>query len=142
MTTRNHTVFTTLLLLGALVSACATGGSTAPPAPSGPVELDGTRWKLVAVGGNLDGRIVEFKKRGSDGYEGSLVEVGRRLRSVVGLEPGFKMFALKRKGENEYEGVYKAVDPNGSQSDKEVVVFINGNQMTWNQETAVWERVQ
>jgi hypothetical protein len=141
MTTRKHTLFT-LFLLGCLAQACATGGATPPPAASGPVELDKTRWKLVALGGNLDGRIVEFKKRGSDGYEGSLVDLGRRLRSVVGLEPGFKMFALKKKGENEYEGVYKSVDPSGAQADKEVVVFVNGNQMTWNQETAVWERVQ
>lgn len=141
MTTRKHALFT-LFLLGCLVQACATGGSSGPPAPTGPVELDKTRWKLVALGGNLDGRIVEFKKRGSDGYEGELVDVGRRLRSVVGLEAGFKMFSLRKKGENEYEGVYKSVDPSGAQADKEVVVFVNGNQMTWNQETAVWERIQ
>ncbi len=128
------------LALAMLTPACATGGASGPPAPTGPVELDGTRWKLVALGGNLDGRIIEFHKRGSDGYVGQLVEVGRRLRDVVGLKPGFEMLQLKKKSENEYEGVYKSVDPSGTQADKEVVVFVNGNNLTWNQESAVWER--
>jgi hypothetical protein len=128
------------LALAMLTPACATSGGASTPAPSGPVELDGTRWKLVALGGNLDGRIIEFHKRGSDGYVGQLVEVGRRLRDVVGLKPGFEMLQLKKKKENEYEGVYKSVDPSGTQADKEVVVFVNGNNLTWNQESAVWER--
>ena len=42
--------------------------------------------------------------------------------------------------DNEYEGVYKSVDPSGTQADKEVVVFVSGNQLTWNQESAVWEK--
>jgi hypothetical protein len=130
--------------LALLAPGCASGGAasggSAPAAPSGPVELDGTRWKLVALGGNLDGRIVEFKKRGSDGYEGKIVDLGRKLRDVVGLNTGFVMFSLKKKGENEYEGVYNAVDNRGGQAGKEVMVFVNGNNLTWNQESAVWER--
>jgi hypothetical protein len=128
-----------LLVFGMLAQACATSGSS-PPAPSGPVELDGTRWKLVAIGGQLDGRIVEFKKRGANGYSGKLVSLGRRLQDVVGLQEGYEMFQLKKKSETEYEGVYKSIDPKGGQADKEVVVFVNGNQLTWNQESAVWER--
>jgi hypothetical protein len=129
-----------LAALGLAIASCATGGSAAAPAPTGPVELDGTRWKLVALGGSLDGRIIEFKKRGSDGYEGKIVDLGRKLRDIVGMEPGFVMFQLKKKGENEYEGVYNAVDNKGSQAGKEVVVFVNGNNLNWNQESAVWER--
>jgi hypothetical protein len=129
------------LVFGVLAQACATSSSSSTPAaPSGPAELDGTKWKLVALGGALDGRVIQFQKRGSSAYEGKLVSLGRRLQDVVGLQEGFVMFQLKRKGENEFEGVYKAVDPKGGQQDKEVVVFVNGNTMTWNQESAVWEK--
>jgi hypothetical protein len=127
-------------VLGLMAQACATSGGSSPPPASGPIELDGTRWKLIALGGNLDGRIVEFHKRGSDGYVGQMVDPGRRLRDVVGLKPGYEMFQLKKKKDNEYEGVYKSVDPSGTQADKEVVVFVSGNQLTWNQESAVWEK--
>jgi uncharacterized protein (DUF2147 family) len=129
------------LVFGVLAQACATSSSSsAPAAPSGPAELDKTKWKLVALAGALDGRIIEFQKRGSSAYEGKLVSLGRRLQDVVGLQEGFVMFQLKRKGDNEFEGVYKAIDPKGGQQDKEVVVFVNGNTMTWNQESAVWEK--
>jgi hypothetical protein len=125
--------------LGGLAGGCATG-SAAAAAPSGPVELDGTRWKLVMLGGKLDGRVVEFKKRGEDGYSGKLVELGPRLRDVVGLEPGYELLQLKRKGENEYEGVYKSIDPSGAKQSKEVVMFVSPTNLSWNQESAVWEK--
>jgi uncharacterized protein (DUF2147 family) len=132
------------LLCGLLAQACATSGTTdsgsAAAAPSGPVELDGTRWKLVALAGQLDGRVVEFKKRGSNAYEGKIVSLGRRLQDAVGVQEGYVLFQLKKKGENEYEGVYKSIDPKGGQADKEVNVFVNGNSLTWNQESAVWEK--
>jgi uncharacterized protein (DUF2147 family) len=127
------------LVFGVLAQACATSGSSTP-APTGPAELDGSKWKLVALAGALDGRVVQFQKRGSNAYEGKLISLGRRLQDVVGLQEGFVMFQLKRKGDNEFEGVYKAIDPKGGQQDKEVVVFVNGNSMTWNQESAVWEK--
>jgi hypothetical protein len=132
---------TFILAAGALsiaAQACATSG---PATPSGPVELDGTRWKLVAIGGSLDGRVVQFHKRGSNGYIGELVDLGRRLRSVVGLQTGYELFQLKKTPkENEYEGVYKSIDPKGGVADKQVLVFVNGNTLTWNQESATWER--
>jgi hypothetical protein len=131
-----------LLLSGVLAQACATSGSSSTPAPaaSGPQELDGTRWKLVALAGALDGRVVQFKKRGSDGYEGKLVSLGRRLQDVVGLQEGEVLFKLKRKSDTEFEGTYKAIDPKGGVAEKEVVVFVNGATMNWNQESAVWEK--
>jgi hypothetical protein len=128
------------LFCGVLAQACATSGAPAAPAQTGPVELDGTKWKLVALGGALDGREVTFQKRGSNGYSGKLTSLGRRLADVVGLQEGFEMFQLKRKSDNEFEGIYKSIDPKGGQQDKEVVVFVNGNSMTWNQESAVWEK--
>jgi hypothetical protein len=66
--------------------------------------------------------------------------MGRKLRDAMGIQPGFEMFQLKRKKENEYEGVYKAVDGSGAVQNKEVVVFVAGNNLNWNQESAVWER--
>jgi uncharacterized protein (DUF2147 family) len=131
------------LLFGVLAQACATSGSssTSAPAPaSGPQELDATKWKLVALAGSLDGRVVEFKKRGADGYEGKLVSLGRRLQDVVGLQEGEVIFKLKRKSDTEFEGTYKAIDPKGGIAEKEVVVFVNGATLTWNQESAVWEK--
>jgi hypothetical protein len=132
-----------LMVSGVLAQACATSGGSsggAPAASDGPVELDKSRWKLVALAGALDGRVVEFQKRGDDGYSGKLVDLGRRLRDVVGLDVGYEVFQLKRKKPNEYEGIYQAIDPKGGIMAKEVIVFINGNSMTWNQESAVWER--
>lgn len=133
-----------LMLVSAPVVAslggCATGGSAA--APSGePIELDGTKWKLVALGGVLDGRVIEFKKRGQDGYEATLVEPGRRLRDAVGVRPGEVIFKLRRKSPNEYEGMYKAIDSSGNSTEREVVVFTSGGTLSWNQESAVWEKM-
>jgi hypothetical protein len=127
-----------ILLCGVLAQACATGGSTAP-APSGPVELDKTRWKLVALAGQLDGRVIEFQKRGAVGYSGKLVTLGRRLQDVVGLQEGYEMFQLRRKNDTEFEGTYKSIDK-GGQVDKEVFISVKGNSFTWNQENANWEK--
>lgn len=133
-----------MIMLGSatiVVQACATGTS-AVVKPTGPVDLDKTQWRLVALGGSLDGRIVEFKRRGDDGYSGTLVDLGRRLRDVVGIKPGMQIFTLKRRAENEYEGIYKAIQTNGNYADKEIVVFIKDNTMTWDQESAIWERIK
>ena len=123
-----------------MAQACATSGSSSPPPATGPQELDGTKWKLVALAGSLDGREVQFTKRGADGYEGKLTSLGRRLQDVVGLQTGETIFKLKRKTDTEFEGTYKAIDPKGGVTEKEVVVFVNGNTLTWNQESAVWEK--
>jgi hypothetical protein len=129
------------ILLGVTVAgagACASSGGASKP--TGPVELDGSRWKLVVAGGKMDGRVVEFKKRG-DGYVGVLVEPGMQLRNATGVDVGtLNLFSLKPKGVNEYAGVYKAVASDGSVIDKEVNVFIDGDNLTWNLESATWER--
>ncbi len=125
-------------LVGLTAQGCATSG---PPAPTGPIELNGTKWKLLVAGGRFDGRVVEFKKKGKDGYIGSLADKGQRLRDAVGIDIGREIFTIRLKKENEYEGVYKAVGADGSISDVEVVVFVSGNTMTWNLESANWERV-
>lgn len=125
-----------LAATGAL-SACA----SSPPRPTGPVELDGTKWKLVVIGGRMDGRVVEFKKVGEKGYKGTLVELGPRLRNATGVEVGREIFIIKMTKENTYEGVYKAVSPDGAVQDKELILTVDGNNLNWNQESAVWERV-
>lgn len=136
---RSPAIFTlafSLMVSGLLLQACASSPKPAPQ--SGPVELDKTKWKLLSLAGSLDGRVVEFTKRGADGYEGKLVDMGKRLRDVVGLDVGFVMFQLKRRSDNEFAGTY--TDPKAGNATKEVVVFIDGNNMSWNQESAVWER--
>jgi hypothetical protein len=114
--------------------------ATSAPAPTGPVELDGTKWKLVMIGGSLDGRVIGFKKKGKDGYIGTLLETGRQLQAVVGLELGREIFSIQKKSDKEYQGVYKHIDKAGNISEREVIVFVDGNNLTWNQESAVWER--
>ena len=128
-----------VIVIGFVAQACATSG---PAKPSGPVELDGTSWKLVAMGGSLDGRVIAFKKRGSNGYLGKLTVPGRRLSNTVGVEVGTDIFVLITKGENQYEGSYKSWDTNGNMTEREVTLFVSGDNLTWNLENAVWERVQ
>jgi hypothetical protein len=114
---------------------CASSGSAAKP--SGPVELDGTRWKLLTSGGKIDGRVIEYKKKAENRYTAQLIEPGLRLRDVVGLRMGFEMLRLTKRAANEYEGIY--IDP-VDKYEKEVVVFIDGDAMTWNLQSTQWER--
>jgi hypothetical protein len=125
--------------LALFVGACATGGSASSSAP---VELDGSKWKMVAIGGQLDGRVIQFKKKGSDGYIGTLTEMGRRLEGVVGAQVGMQIFSLRQMKPNEYEGVYSSIEPNGNKREVEVSLSVAGDNISWNQETAVWERLQ
>src|SRR5687768_10569750 len=106
----------------------AQGCATAPKAdPSKPIELDGTKWKLVAINGQLDGRVIQFKRKSKDGYEGTLVEIGRRLAGVVGLQLGTVIFTIRNKGVNQYEGYYKDITPSGNQSDRELNLSVDGD---------------
>ena len=127
-----------LAVSGAGLAGCAST-SGASSAPSGPVTLDGARYKLLAAGGALDGRVVEFLQSG-DTVIGCLVAPGNRLRSVAGIDMGTRVFSLQKKGENQFEGVYKAISPDGSIADKEVTVFFEGDGLSWNLESATWER--
>jgi hypothetical protein len=133
---RNKAVQGVVALLMLIGQACA----TAPAKPSGPVELHGTRWKLLIVRGAIDGRVIEFQRRGTEGYYGNLVASGRQLQDVVGLEMGRRIFTLRKQGVNQYEGIYVSLERDGAIGEREVVVFIDGDNMTWNQESAVWER--
>jgi hypothetical protein len=127
-----------LALSGAGLAGCAST-SGAASAPKGPVALQGARYKLLAAGGALDGRVVEFLQKGETAF-GCLASPGNRLRSVTGLDTGIRIFSLQKKGENQWDGVYKAISPDGSIADKEVTVFFEGDGMSWNLESATWER--
>ena len=123
------------LLLGGALAGCASSA----PKPTGPVTLDGSIYKLLAAGGSLDGRQVQFLERG-DTIRGCLVSGGARLRDAVGIEPGMNIFQLKKVKDNEWEGVYRAIDPGGGIAEKPVTVFFEGDTLTWNLESATWER--
>jgi hypothetical protein len=134
----NHTLLIALTaLVPAVFAGCASSSGAAKP--SGPVPLDGARYKLIAAGGSLDGRIVEFKKRG-DGFMGCLVDAGMKLRSAPGIDLGIWIFSLKPKKENEYEGAYRAIGSDGAPNEKEVFVSFEGDNLSWNLESATWER--
>ena len=134
-----HLVTTIALALsGSGLAGCAST-SGASSAPAGPVALQGARYKLLAAGGALDGRVVEFLQKGET-VVGCLASPGNRLRSVTGLDMGLRVFSLQKKTDNQYEGVYKAISPDGSIADKEVTVFFEGDGMNWNLESATWER--
>ncbi len=126
----------TLAACIAITTSCA----TAPSTPAGPIELDGTKWKLLVIAGSIDGRVVQFKRKGKGAYVGNLVELGNKLRNAVGIHEGMEVFSLREKATNQYEGVYKAVSGSGDIAEKEVVVFFKHDSFTWNQENAQWER--
>jgi hypothetical protein len=128
-----------LALAAAAFAGCATGGSSAPANPNEPVKLAGSRYKLLAAGGGLDGRVVEFIERG-EGLRGCLVAPGVKLRGVSGIDMGTWVYSLQKKGLNEYEGVYRAIGPDGSIQDKQVSVNFAGDNLGWNLESATWER--
>jgi hypothetical protein len=134
-----HLVTLALALSGAGLAGCASSSGASSGAPAGPVALQGARYKLLAAGGTLDGRVVEFLQKG-DTVIGCLAAPGNRLRSVTGLDTGLRVFSLQRKSGNQFEGVYKAISPDGSIADKEVTVFFEGDGMSWNLESATWER--
>jgi hypothetical protein len=130
-----------LVVFGALagsLAGCATSGG-ASATPGAPVALDGARYKLLAAGGQLDGRIVEFLQRGETAI-GCLAEPGPKLRGATGIDAGLKVFSMSKKANNEWEGVYRAVGGDGSITDKPVSVSFEGDTMTWNLESATWER--
>ena len=128
-------------LLGSLFclcfAACATGGSSTTP--SGPVVLEGARYKLLVAGGSLDGRVVEFLERG-DTLRGCLAAPGNKLRSVSGIDMGTWVYSLKKKDGEQWEGVYRSIGTDGSITDKPVSVSFQGESLSWNLESATWER--
>ena len=123
------------LILGGAIAGCASSA----PKPTGPLVIDGSIYKLLAAGGSLDGREVQFLERG-DTIRGCLVSPGARLRDAVGVEPGITIFQLKKVKDNEWEGQYRAIDPGGGIAEKPVTVFFESNTLTWNLESATWER--
>ena len=132
---RIFTLFATVPLLAA---GCATGGATSA-ANAAPVELDGTKWKLIILAGKMDGRVVAFKKKGA-GYEALLEEPGPRLQGVPGIHAGAWAFLVRPKGNNEFEGAYRAFASDGSIPEKEVRLFVEGDTMTWDLESATWSK--
>ena len=133
------------VVLATSTLACATsGGNATPAAPAGPIELDGTRWKmLMTPAGRLDLRIIQFKKQGT-GYLGLLKDFGLQLRSVPGIREDMVFFKLEATAGaiNEYTGSYEAPGPDGVMSASIVNVSISGNRLIWNLGSAVWERVE
>jgi hypothetical protein len=124
----------------ALGTGCASsGGSGSTTKPGEPVELKGARYKLLAAGGALDGRVVEFMQ-GGDTAVGCLAAPGAKLRSATGVDLGLRVFSIQKKGPNEWEGTYRAVGADGSVSDKPVALNFDGDNMSWNLESATWER--
>jgi hypothetical protein len=131
-----------LVVFGALagsLAGCASSGSASSTKPGEPVALEGARYKLLAAGGQLDGRVVEFLQRG-DTVVGCLAEPGPKLRGATGIDTGLRVFSMSKKANNEWEGVYRAVGGDGSITDKPVSVSFDGDTMTWNLESATWER--
>lgn len=134
---------TVLLGAVALVTlACASSGSPAPAAPTGPVELNGTLWKMLSSRGKIDQRTIRFKKEGN-AYAGYLEDFGLQLRDVPGIRKGMRFFVLEPTGkENEYTGNYEAPGPDGTPVSRAVNVTVSGNTLTWNLESVTWERVE
>ena len=126
-----------LAIIGMLAGCASSGASSTKPGE--PVALNGARYKLLASGGQLDGRVIEFMQ-GGDTVIGCLAEPGPKLRGATGIDVGLRVFSMSKKANNEWEGVYRAVGSDGSISDKPVSVSFDGDGMSWNLESATWER--
>jgi hypothetical protein len=125
--------------LGALSSGCATASA---PAATTPIELDGTKWKLVTYLGKMDGRVVQFQKGGGGGYMAKMVEPGVALRDRAGVE-GMTAFTLTPTGTmNEYRGYFTTIGSEGGSQQQEVIVTVfNEDELRWNLESS-WSRVR
>jgi hypothetical protein len=138
--TRRTPVLATVFAAAMLLGGCASSGSASSGGNTGgPVVLDGARYKLLAAGGSLDGRVVEFMVRGK-GLMGCLAAPGNKLRGAAGIEMGTWVFSMQEKSPNEFEGVYRAIGGDGSITDKPVAVGFTGDNLGWNLESATWER--
>ncbi|HEY0711267.1 MAG TPA: hypothetical protein VGF45_01240 [Polyangia bacterium] len=138
--TASSLVFSLFTAVAGISAGCASsGGSASGAAPGAPVAIDGARYKLLAAGGSLDGRVVEFVQRGTT-LRGCIVALGTNLRGVAGVDMGTPVFSLQEKAPNEYEGSYKAIMADGSMVDKQVAVNFQSDSMNWNLESATWER--
>jgi len=133
------------LVLPALASGCAT--TSGPVKPIGHAQLDGARYKMVVGASSMDHRVIEFKAKG-EGLIGRLVEKGRVLSQIVGVEEGREFFSLAPVKDaapeggvlNTFQGIYKNINPDGSASERECVVQFYEDKLTWNLESSTWER--
>ena len=137
--TRRTPILATVFAAATLLGGCASSGSASSGNTGGPVVLEGARYKLLAAGGSLDGRVVEFMVRGK-GLMGCLAAPGNKLRGAAGIEMGTWVFSMQEKSPNEFEGVYRAIGGDGSITDKPVAVGFTGDNLGWNLESATWER--
>jgi hypothetical protein len=133
------TTLATVVATCALLGGCASTGSSGSGSSGGPLVLEGARYKLLAAGGSLDGRVVEFLVRGK-GLMGCLAAPGSKLRGAAGIDVGTWVFSAQEKAPNEYEGVYRAIGADGSITDKPVAISFQGDSLGWNLESATWER--
>jgi|GEM_PF-2749511 len=133
------------LVLPALMSACAS--MNAPTKPIGAEQLAGARYKLVVGSSGMDHRVLEFNIKGG-ALVGTLVEKGRVLSQIVGVQEGREFFSLSPVEDappengvlNTFQGVYKNINANGSASEQECTVQFYEDKFTWNLESSTWER--
>lgn len=123
------------------MAACATSGPPTPAAAAS-ADLAGTRWKLLTLGGKMDGRTIEFRKAGTS-YVATLVEPGLRLRNAPGVRAGMNVFILERStsNPNDYSGTFETMDAQGVILTKQVSVSVSGTSLSWTLENATWERI-
>lgn len=136
---RAFQVFAAFTLCGTFLGACA----STPVVPLKKEEIDGTKYKLVAISGRLDQRVVQFRKRGG-GFVGILVQKGKFLQEQVGVPNDMEMFRVGpvEGADNVYEGVFTTFQADGTRPETEVKLNFFKDTMSWNLESATWERVK
>lgn len=136
---RAFQVFAAFTLCATFMGACA----STPVVPLKREELDGAKYKLVVISGRLDQRVVQFRKRGT-GFIGVLVTKGKFLQEIVGVADNMEMFKISPvEGiDNVYEGLFVTYQGDGARTEVEVKVNFYKDNLTWNLESATWERVQ
>jgi len=122
------------------LGACAT--TAASNVPLKQEELIGSKWKLLVMSGRMDHRVVQFENK-EGRLVGTLINRGRYLSQIVGVNEGMEMFAISPlEGEPAtYEGIFRTVMSDGRANENPVTIQFFEDHFTWNLESATWERV-
>jgi hypothetical protein len=128
-----------LLFSGAMFFAGCASTATGMGPITGGQDLAGTRWKLPMVQGARDGRTIEFRPAGTQGYRAVLTKVGMQLQKVVGAYEGAVMMELIA---DRSPGTFRGVEQIPGQDLREVTCSLSasGEEMKCSNEDWIWMR--
>jgi hypothetical protein len=128
-----------LMACTVLPTACATGAGTSVTANKSTADLTGSTWKLPMTQAGRDGRLVEFKAHGRNGYHVVLKKVGNQLEKVVGAYEGLVLMELTQDGSpRNFTGIERV--PGRDLAEVRCSISAAADEMKCNNEDWVWLR--